>query len=612
MKHSNPCLPKKSAGALALCVALALISTPGAEAQDASASLARWQQVDTSSPRDTLRSFLTHFDASLEAWRAGDEQARRRSAAIASSSLDFSDEPARGRYIRTFEKMIMLKEVLDHVELPPFEDIPGKEEVESEGITRWTVPQTLIDIIKIETGPDAGQFLISKETVANLPQYYELVRDLPYSSAADAGLYEELRVSPGPLIPKRWIDGLPAGAKKLVMGYPLWQWATLLAMAAVAIVLVRSLFRWGRRWDERAQRRGSQFRFGLTLALLGTIFVAWAFRLGVMDAIWLFGTAYEIVSIVVWIVILSCSVVLVIVLTGHLGVALVQPREGRKQVLDPALTRILFRLVGIVVAAIIVIYAVEFFGFSVAPLVAGLGVGGLAIALAIRPTLENILGGLTLFADQPVRVGDFCRYGSEVGTVQEIGLRSTRIRSRERTLVTIPNAEFSQMKLENFAVRDQRLLRTTLNLRYETTMDQLRYVLAELRKLLFGHPMVTESPARVRFVDLGAYSIDVEIFAYLRCQDQNTYLAVREDILFRVADIVKESGTDFAFPTQTLHLGRDAGLSGESTEEAERKVDSWRKASSLPFPELDPDERSEIEDRLEYPPEGSSQHKPRG
>jgi MscS family membrane protein len=233
-----------------------------------------------------------------------------------------------------------------------------------------------------------------------------------------------------------------------------------------------------------------------------------------MDAIWLFGTAYEIVSIVVWFIILSCSVVLVIILTGHLGVALVQPREGRKQVLDPALTRILFRLVGIVVAAIIVIYAVEFFGFSVAPLVAGLGVGGLAIALAIRPTLENILGGLTLFADQPVRVGDFCRYGSEVGTVQEIGLRSTRIRSRERTLVTIPNAEFSQMKLENFSVRDQRLLRTTLNLRYETTMDQLRYVLAELRKLLFGHPMVTESPARVRFVDLGAYSIDVEIFAY--------------------------------------------------------------------------------------------------
>ena len=611
MKHSNPCLLERFARVLALLVTWALMSTPGAQAQEASASLVRLRQVDTSSPRDTLVTFLDHFDASVRAWRAGDEEARRRSASMASASLDFSDEPPRGKYIRTFEKMVMLKEVLNHIELPPFEDIPGKEQVESEGISRWTIPQTLIDIVKIETGPDAGQFLISKESVADLPRYFELVKDLPYNSTAEAGLYEELRVSPGPLIPKRWIDGLPAWAKLLVLGYPLWQWATLLAMAAIAFVLVRWLFRWGRAWDDRVREQGGRFQFGLTMALLGTNFVAWLFRQGVVNAIWLFGAAYEIVSIVVWFIILSCSVALVIVLTGHLGVALVQPREGRKQVLDPALTRILFRLVGIVVAAIIVIYAVEFFGFSVAPLVAGLGVGGLAIALAIRPTLENILGGLTLFADQPVRVGDFCRYGSDTGTVQEIGLRSTRIRSRERTLVTIPNAEFSQMKLENFAARDMRLLQTTLQLRYETTMDQLRYILAELRKLLFGHPMVTESPARVRFVDLGTYSIDVEIFAYLRCKDQNTYLAIREDILFRVADIVKESGTDFAFPTQTVHLGRDAGLSEDRTKSAEERVDSWRKAGSLPFPDLDPDVRSEIEDRLDYPPEGSSEHKPR-
>ena len=182
----------------------------------------------------------------------------------------------------------------------------------------------------------------------------------------------------------------------------------------------------------------------------------------------------------------TCAVALVIVVTGNLGVALMRQEVGRKRLLDPALARILFRLLGIVIAAFILIYAAEFFGMSIAPLVAGLGVGGLAIALAIRPTLENILGGLTLFADRPVRVGDFCRYGSEVGMVHEIGLRSTRIRSLERTLVTIPNAEFSQMNLENFAVRDRRLLRTTLNLRLDTTMDQLRYVLAALRKLLLA------------------------------------------------------------------------------------------------------------------------------
>jgi MscS family membrane protein len=375
--------------------------------------------------------------------------------------------------------MVMLQEVLDRIELPPYEQIPGREQVEKRGVLRWTVPGTLIDIVKIEEGPDAGEFLVSKETVADLGRYYELAKDLPYKPTAQAGLYEELRASPGPLIPKRWIDGLPAWTKSLVFSYPVWQWATLLAMFVIALVLVRWLFRWGSAWDDRTEAKGAGFQSGLPLALLGTIVVAASFRQGLRNAIWLFGVGYDIISFGVWAVVFACAVALVVVVTGRLGVALMQQRDGDKRIVDPALTRLLFRLLGIVLAAFILIYAAEFLGLSIAPLVAGLGVGGLALALAIRPTLENVIGGFTLFADRPVRVGDFCRYGSDVGMVHEIGLRSTRIRSLERTLVTIPNAEFSQMKLENFALRDTRLLRTTLQLRYETTMDQLRYLLAE-------------------------------------------------------------------------------------------------------------------------------------
>jgi MscS family membrane protein len=530
---------------------------------------------------------------------------------LASASLDFSEDPSRGSYIRRFEKMVMLKEVLDRIELPPYEQIPGKEQVEDKGVLRWTVPGTLIDFVKIEEGPDAGEFLVSREAVADLGRYYELAKDLPYKPTAQAGLYEELRASPGPLIPKRWIDGLPAWTKSLVFSYPVWQWATLLAMFVLAVVLVRWLFRWGRVWDDRTEAKGAGFQFGLPLALLGTIVVAALFRQGLKNAIWLFGAGYDILSFGVWAVVFGCAVTLVIVVTGRVGVALMQPREGDKRVVDPALTRLLFRLLGIVLAAFILIYAAEFLGMSIAPLVAGLGVGGLALALAIRPTLENVIGGFTLFADRPVRVGDFCRYGSDVGMVHEIGLRSTRIRSLERTLVTIPNAEFSQMKLENFAVRDTRLLRTTLQLRYETTMDQLRYLLAELRKLLLGHPMVTEVPARVRFLDFGEYSLNVEIFAYVRCQDQNTYLAIREDVLFRIADIVHQSGTDFAYPTQTVRFGRDAGLDVERGKDAEAAVRAWRESSTLPFPEFAHVERAEVEDGLDYPPEGSPGHLPR-
>ena len=573
--------------------------------------LDRVRPVDTSSPRDTLRNFLDHFDASLAAWRAGDETGRRQAALLASASLDFSKDPTRGRYIRRFEKMVMLKEVLDRLELPPYSQIPGKEEVEAQGISRWTIPHTLIDIVRIEEGPEAGEFLVSQDSVANLGRYYEIAKDLPYGSKADVGLYEELRASPGPLIPRRWIDRLPLWTKSLVFGYPLWQWVTLLAMFVLAFLFTRWLFRWARAWDARVEEKGGGLQLGLPLALLGTIVVAWLFRQGLNNAIWLFGLGYDLLSIAVWSITFGCAAALVIVMTGRLGVAHMHRRAGSKQGIDPALTRLLFRLLGIVIAAFVVIYAAEFFGLSIAPLVAGLGVGGLALALAIRPTLENVIGGLTLFADRPVRVGDFCRYGSDVGIVHDIGLRSTRIRSLERTLVTIPNAEFSQMKLENFAVRDTRLLRTTLQLRYDTTMDQLRHLLTELRKLLVGHPMVTPTPARVRLVDFGDYSLNVELFAYLRCQDQNVYLAAREDILFRVADMIRQSGTDFAYPTQTLRLGRDAGLDDERAEAAEANVREWRKSGTLPFPELPDVERTDLEDGLDYPPEGSPGHKRR-
>jgi MscS family membrane protein len=244
-------------------------------------------------------------------------------------------------------------------------------------------------------------------------------------------------------------------------------------------------------------------------------------------------------------------------------------------------------------------------GVNVSAALAGLGIGGLAVALAAQKTLENLIGGISLFADRPVRVGDFCRYGDQIGTVEEIGLRSTRVRSLERSIVSVPNADFAAMQLDNFAVRDRRLLKTVLQLRYETTPEQMRYLLAKLRELLLRHPKVDPDPARVRFVGYGSYSKDVEVFAYLRCQEQNDFLAIQEDILLRMEDIVVEAGTGFAFPSQTAYLTQDTGLDSDRGSEAEARVEEWRAGGKLPFPEFQDQERQQIEDTLDWPPEGS-------
>jgi MscS family membrane protein len=244
-------------------------------------------------------------------------------------------------------------------------------------------------------------------------------------------------------------------------------------------------------------------------------------------------------------------------------------------------------------------------GFNVTALVAGFGVGGIAVALAAQRTIENLFGGAMLFADRPVRVGDFCRYGDKIGTVEEIGLRSTRVRSLDRTLITIPNAEFSSIQLENFAARDRIRLFCMIGLRYETTPDQLRYVLAKLREMLLAHPKITPDPARVRFVGFGAYSLDLEVFAYAYTSDWNEFLQIREDIFLRVMDIVEEAGTGFAFPSQTMYVGKDEGLDVAHGRSAAKQVAAWRNEGKLPFPEFPPERRSEIQDTLVYPPEGS-------
>jgi len=244
-------------------------------------------------------------------------------------------------------------------------------------------------------------------------------------------------------------------------------------------------------------------------------------------------------------------------------------------------------------------------GWNVTGLIAGLGVGGLAFALAAQKSIENLFGGVTLIADQPVRVGDFCRFGGHSGTVEEIGLRSTRIRTLERTLITVPNSAFSEIHLENLAHRDRIRLSTVLGLRYETSPDQLRHTLSELRRLLLSHPKVLADSVRVRFGGFGASSLDIELQAYVGTADWGAFTAIREDLYLRVMDIVEAAGTGFAFPSQTLYLGRDDGLNSEKRAEAEASIARLRASGQLPFPDHDAATIARFADSVDYPPRGS-------
>ncbi|UCF01513.1 MAG: mechanosensitive ion channel, partial [Deltaproteobacteria bacterium] len=208
-----------------------------------------------------------------------------------------------------------------------------------------------------------------------------------------------------------------------------------------------------------------------------------------------------------------------------------------------------------------------------------------------------------------VRVGDFCRFGDKMGTIEEIGIRSTRVRTLDHTVITVPNATFSNMEIDNITARERIRLLAILTLRYETMPDQLRYILVEIRKLLYSHERVIPDTPRVRFINFGAYSLDIEVVAYVDTTDWAEFLGIREDIFLRIMDIIEASGSGFAFPSQTLYMGRDVGLKAERVREISEKVQQWRERNEIYLPSFPDNKIEEFKGTLPYPPEGSPEHR---
>jgi MscS family membrane protein len=220
--------------------------------------------------------------------------------------------------------------------------------------------------------------------------------------------------------------------------------------------------------------------------------------------------------------------------------------------------RLVRRLVDGLVLLTGVLLILHHFDVNLSAAIAGFGVGGIAIALAAQKTLENVIAGISLIADQAVRVGDTLKTGDILGTVEDVGLRSTRIRTLDRTIVSVPNGQIANMSLETLSARDKFWFHPLLGLRYETTPLQLRSITAGIRKLLTQHSSVEADSVRVRFLRLGGSSLDVDVFAYVFSREWSEFLEIQQELLLSVMDIVKRAGTEIAFPSQTLYVAQNS------------------------------------------------------
>jgi MscS family membrane protein len=193
-------------------------------------------------------------------------------------------------------------------------------------------------------------------------------------------------------------------------------------------------------------------------------------------------------------------------------------------------------------------------GINITTVLAGLGVGGIAVALALQKPMEDVFGAVTLYSQQPIRVGDFCRIGNETGTIEEIGLRTTRIRTLADTVIAIPNAKLANEPIDNISAREKILFRPVLRLRYDTTPKQLQKVLDGVRELLSSHESVLRDGHRARFKEIAADALLVEVYAYLNTTDWAEYLELAEELNMKILGVVADAGTSLSPPARMLHI----------------------------------------------------------
>ena len=493
-----------------------------------------------------------------------------------------------------------LKVVLDNAFTGRFKSFTQAEGVPQEGVPLGrqklgTISsgdvEVDLDLVRV-SDPSAGKiWLVSSDTLVKVPEVYEQVQ----------ARHVETRL-PNVLVKHEFAD------------MPLWQFFALLvampvaaALAWLILALLEIPLRWWARRRGRMDVANWRSVSGPAWLLAGTLihqFFAVYLHIPLLPRHYYF----QIASIAL---IISATWIFWRVVQWslrrlrHRALASGLAGTGSLMLLGERIVKVLIFVAG-------VLAVLGSLGFNMSTALAGLGIGGLAIGFGAQKTIENLFGGVSVLGDEVFRVGDVCRFGDRTGVVEDIGLRSTRIRTDERTLLAIPNGTVATINLENLSRRDKILFKTTLGMRPETKSDHVRFVLAEMRRLLYSHPKVETKTVRVRLTDIAGTSLSVEVFAYILTRDFNEFAAIREDLLLRMMDVMEDSGGGLALPSQTLYLGRDAGIEKEKADVAVKKIADLRDGKQLPFPDFHEQDISSFKGSIEYPQAESAIRRPPG
>lgn len=498
--------------------------------------------LDTSSPYATLRSLdaeTQRLATLFAAYRANPthkaglelrDAVRRASDQL----LDLSDIPAATHRKAGARALAELADILLRLPEVPPGAIPGAPGQAIAPLPlRWTLPGTEIRIERIGGRDAPPDYRFSAATLARLPEFHARAMDQAPLREATITDWREAQIQmAGPLFPPDLIAALPATLRRTVLDAPVWK--VIAAAVTMAVTLLLPLG-WGvlmRRWTRGRTPLRSVARWlsvplvmALSVVIAHVMIDAQVNLSGPLSDAETLGATVLLHIAGAWAAILACRL---------LAEAIIASPRVPDDSYDAHLLRLLARIGGLIAAVAVLVYGANAVGIPALGLVAGLGVGGVAVALASQSTVENLFGGVSIFADRPFRVGDTIRFHAANGKVESIGPRSTRIRSADGTLTTVPNADIAKAHVTNLSVRSRFLFDHRITLPPSAGEAEVSRVLDALRRLLADHPLIGEGESRVRLVALAPLATEIQVHAQVEATDQDAFLEVQEGLLLGI------------------------------------------------------------------------------
>ncbi len=539
---------------LILCVLL--VGMLG-NAANAAETLHPLEPPDRSSPRATLKTFLDEMNEAVQGFKGGRSDDARALVNRAMLCLNLEKEPPALKHVIGIYAALYLKETLDRIEIPPYDEIPDAKAVKTEKMTSWTVPYTEIAIAVVKDGSPSERFLFTSDTVKNAEKYYNEVKTLPYMPESGGGaLLEQLKSSGNFIISRAFIDRLPRWTKTEIYGQAVWQWLGLALCFCIGAGAVLLLHKYGCEalsiLDKKCHLSLKHSLGGLILPAtliifseIGLWFLVYGLHFANADAYMPAAFVFLIISYGGWIWLIGA-------ILNRIATVFVSLAGFVRGGIDDQLVRLGFQIITVIIIGVTIINLGARLGLPTYSIITGLGIGGLAVALAGREALSNIIGTIMIILDRPFKLGDYVVLGEgERGEVAEVGFRSTRIRTRDDILISIPNSVIANAKMINeSAPVSMSRIRIKIGVAYGSDLTKVEEILLSVAE---QNELVLPDPApRIRFRRFGDSALELDLLCWIDPPERRGRTI--HQLNWAIYEEFQKLGVEIPFPQRDIHM----------------------------------------------------------